>query len=98
MKIIIQPVKGSYRILFYDGKHVRGAGICELSETPKGPRPTRYRLRWGGKKEYRHTPSKDLIGELRQGEVQLTKPDPPFECSSPVSRSGQEMQMPAGCA
>jgi len=79
MKIIIQPVKGSYRILFYDGKHVRGAGICELSETPKGPRPTRYRLRWGGKKEYRHTPSKDLIGELRQGEVQLTKPDPPFE-------------------
>ena len=79
MKIIIQPVKGSYRILFYDGRHVRGAGICELSETPKGPRPTRYRLRWGGKKEYRHTPSKDLIGELRQGEVQLTKPDPPFE-------------------
>ena len=79
MKIIVQPAKGSYRILFYDGRHVRGAGICELSETPKGPRPTRYRLRWGGKKEYRHTPSKDLIGELRQGEVQLTKPDPLFE-------------------
>ncbi|WAC04795.1 MAG: DEAD/DEAH box helicase [Methanoregula sp.] len=79
MKIIVQPAKGSYRILFYDGKHVCGAGICELSETPKGPRPTRYRLRWGGKKEFKHTPSKDLIAQLRQGEVQLTKPDPPFE-------------------
>jgi helicase len=78
MKIIIQPQKGSYRILFYDGKHVRGAGICELSKTPKGPRPTRYRLRWGGRKEYKHTPSKDLIAQLRQGEVELTQPDPLF--------------------
>jgi helicase len=78
MKIIVQPSKGSYRILFYDGRHVRGAGICELTETPKGPRPARYRLRRGGKKEYKHTPSKDLIAQLRQGEVQLTKPDPLF--------------------
>lgn len=79
MKIIVQPVKGSYKFLFYDGRHVRGAGITELSETPKGQRPTRYRLRWGGKKEYKHTPSKDLIAQLRNGEVQLVRPDPPFE-------------------
>ncbi len=79
MMIIVQPVKGSYRILFYDGRHVRGAGITELTDTPKGPRPVRYRLRWGGKKEYRHTPSKDLIVQLRQGDVCLTRPDPAFE-------------------
>lgn len=76
MKIIIQPVKGSYKILFYDGKHVRGSGITELSDTPRGPRPTRYRLRWGGKKEFKHTPSKDLIAQLRESEVQLVKADP----------------------
>jgi len=79
MMIIVQPVKGSYRILFYDGKHVRGAGITELTDTAKGLRPVRYRLRWGGKKEYKHTPSKDLIVQLRQGDVRLTKPDPAFE-------------------
>ena len=79
MMIIVQPAKGSYRILFYDGKHVRGAGICELTDTPKGPRPVRYRLRWGGRKEYKHTPSKELIVQLRQGDVRLVRPDPPFE-------------------
>jgi helicase len=79
MKIIIQPQKGSYRILYHDGRHVRGAGITELSETPRGKRPVRFRLRWGGGKEYRHTPSKELIAQLREGNVLLTKPDPFFE-------------------
>jgi len=79
MKIIIQPQKGSYRILYHDGRNVRGAGITELSGTPRGKRPVRFRLRWGGGKEYRHTPSKELIAQLREGNVLLTKPDPFFE-------------------
>jgi helicase len=79
MKILVQQVKGSYKLLFYDGKHVRGVGITEMTDTPKGPRPVRYRLRWGSHKEYKATPSKDLIGQLREGEVRMVKPDPLFE-------------------
>ncbi len=80
MKILIQPQKGSsYKLLFYDGRHIIGAGFAELTETPRGPRPTKYRLRWGGKKEYRHTPSKDLISQLREADVRLTKSDVNFE-------------------
>ena len=80
MKILIQPQKAnSFKLLFYDGRHVMGAGFVELMETPRGPRPTKYRLRWGGKKEYRHTPSKDLIAQLREADVRLTKADVNFE-------------------
>ena len=29
MKIIVQPQKGgNYKLLFYDGRHVRGAALC----------------------------------------------------------------------
>ena len=80
MKIIVQPQKGDlYKLLFYDDRHVRGAGFVELTDTPKGPRPVKYRLRWGGKKEYKHTPSKDLIAQLREGDVRMVKPDHLFE-------------------
>ncbi len=80
MKIIVQPQKGSsYKLLFYDGRHVLGAGFVDLTETPRGPRPTKYRLKWGGKKEYRHTPSKELIAQLREADVRLVKPDAQFE-------------------
>jgi helicase len=80
MKIIVQPQKGGlYKILFYDDRHVRGAGFVELTDTPKGPRPVKYRLRWGGKKEYKHTPSKDLIAQLRESDVRMVKPDHLFE-------------------
>ena len=80
MKIIVQPQKGDvYKLLFYDDRHVRGAGFVELADTPKGPRPVKYRLRWGGKKEYRHTPSKDLLAQIREGDVRLVKPDHQFE-------------------
>jgi len=80
MKILVQPQKGSsYKLLFYDGRHVLGAGFVDLTETPRGPRPTKYRLRWGGKKDYRHTPSKELISQLREADVRLVKPDPQFE-------------------
>jgi len=80
MKIIVQLQKGgSYKLIFFDGKNTRGAGFVELMETPRGPRPTKYRVRWGGKKEYRHTPSKELIAQLRESEVLLVKPDKQFE-------------------
>ncbi|WP_321506079.1 DEAD/DEAH box helicase [uncultured Methanoregula sp.] len=79
MKVVIQPQKGgSYKLIFFDGRNTRGAGFVELMETPRGPRPTKYRVRWGGKKEYRHTPSKELIAQLRESDVRLIKPDPQF--------------------
>jgi archaea-specific helicase len=80
MKIIVQPQKGgTYKLLFYDGRNVRGAGYVELQETPRGPRPTKYRVKWGTKKDYRHTPSKDLVANLRESDVRLTKRDHEFE-------------------
>jgi helicase len=80
MKIIVQPQKGgSYKLLFYDGRNVRGAGYVDLQDTPRGPRPTKYRVKWGTKKEYRHTPSKDLVANLRESDVRLVKRDHPFE-------------------
>jgi helicase len=80
MKILVQPQKGSsFKLLFYDGRHVLGAGFVDLMETPRGPRPTKYRLKWGGKKEYRQTPSKELVAQLREADVRLVKSDSQFE-------------------
>lgn len=80
MKIIVQPQRGGiYKLLYHDGKNVRGAGFVELTDTPRGPRPTKYRVKWGTKKEYRHTPSKDFIANLREADVRLVKRDQPFE-------------------
>ena len=80
MKIIVQPQKGdSYKLLFYDGRNVRGAGYVDLQDTPRGPRPTKYRVKWGSKKEYRHTPSKDLVASLRESDVLQVKRDHRFE-------------------
>ncbi len=80
MKILIQPQKaGTYKILYYDGRNTRGSGFVELSDTPRGPRPTRYRVKWGQKREYRHTPSKEFIAQLRESEVLMVQRDAPFE-------------------
>ena len=80
MKILVQPQKGgNYKLLFYDGRSVKGAGYVDLMETPRGPRPTKYRVKWGGKKDYKHTPSKDLVAQLRESDVRMVKPDPQFE-------------------
>jgi archaea-specific helicase len=80
MKIIVQPQRGGiYKLLYHDGRNVRGAGFVELTDTPRGPRPTRYRVKWGTKKEYRHTPSKDFIANLRESDVRLVKRDQQFE-------------------
>lgn len=80
MKILIQPQKaGTYKILYFDGRNTRGAGFIELSDTPRGPRPTKYRVKWGQKREYRHTPSKEFIAQLRESEVLMVQRDAPFE-------------------
>ncbi len=80
MMILVQPQKGgTYKLLFYDGRHSRGAAYVELADTPRGPRPTRYRVKWGTKKDYHHTPSKELIAQLRDTDVRMVKPDPQFE-------------------
>ena len=80
MKILVQPQKGgNYKLLFYDGRSVKGAGFVDLMETPRGPRPTKYRVKWGTKKDYKHTPSKDLVAQLRESDVRMVKPDPQFE-------------------
>jgi helicase len=80
MMILVQPQKGgTYKLLFYDGRHTRGAAYVELAETPRGPRPTRYRVKWGAKKDYHHTPSKELIAQLRDADVRMVKADPGFE-------------------
>ena len=80
MKILVQPQKGgTYKLLFYDGRSVKGAAFVELTETPRGPRPTRYRVKWGSKKDYHHTPSKELIAQLRDADVRMVKPDPQIE-------------------
>src|SRR5512139_362605 len=79
MRVIVHPQKGNYKILFLDNNHVRGAGFIEMSETPKGPRPVQYRLRWGTRKQFRNTPTKDLIASLRKAEVFLTSHDQFFE-------------------
>jgi helicase len=79
MKILVQPQRGgTYKLLFYDGRSVKGAAFVELMETPRGPRPTRYRVKWGSKKDYHHTPSKELIAQLRDADVRMVKPDPQF--------------------
>jgi archaea-specific helicase len=80
MKILVQPQKGgNYKLLFYDGRSVKAAGYVELMETPRGPRPTRYRVKWGSRKDFKHTPSKDLTAQLRESDVRMVKPDPQFE-------------------
>jgi len=80
MKILVQPQKGgTYKLLFYDGRHMRGTAFIELEKTPRGPRPTRYRVKWGAKKDYHHTPSKEFIAQVRDADVRMVKPDPQFE-------------------
>jgi helicase len=79
MNIIVHPRRGSYRLFFYDGRRVIALGSIELTRTAKGYRPRNYRLRRVGKRAAKHTPPKELIGQLRQADVRLTEEDPNFE-------------------
>ncbi len=79
MKALVHPAKGNYRILFFDESSVRGVGIVDIAESPKGARPDHYRLRWSNKKVYKNTPTKELLHSFRNARVELTRPDPLFE-------------------
>jgi len=79
MNVIVQPQKGNYKILFLDNLQVRAVGIAEIDATPKGYRPGHYRVRWGGKHQFRLTPSKELVVSLRKAAVYLTQKDEAFE-------------------
>jgi helicase len=79
MMLIIQPLKGNYKILYFDGRHVRCVAVVEISETDRGFRPANLRVRWGGKKAWKNTPTKELISDLRESEVILTRHDEPLE-------------------
>jgi archaea-specific helicase len=78
MIIIVQPQRADYRLIFSDGRHVRAVGVVVLAETPKGIRPKDYRLRRAGSREYRNTPSKELVALLRSSTVHMTRDDQAF--------------------
>lgn len=79
MVIIVQPLKGSYKLLYCDGTRVKGVGSVEIADTDRGFRPINYRLRWGDRKAFKNTPTKELVSDLRDHDVILTRKDEPFE-------------------
>lgn len=79
MKVIVSPQKRNYRLMFIDFRQVRATGYVELERTQKGVRPTAYRVRWAGKKDFRNTPTRDLVMVLRKAEVLLVRHDEAFE-------------------
>lgn len=79
MNVIVQPQKGTYKILFLDNLQVRAVGIAEIDATAKGHRPGHYRVKWGRKHQFRATPSKELVVSLRKATVYLTQGDEHFE-------------------
>jgi archaea-specific helicase len=79
MRIIVQPQKGEYRMLLLNGRRVEAVGLVEITSTPKGERPKNFRLKRPGKKQFKATPTKELIGMLREGVVQLTEQNIRFE-------------------
>ncbi|HWQ65496.1 MAG TPA: DEAD/DEAH box helicase [Methanospirillum sp.] len=79
MRAVVQPTKKYYRILFFDHNHIKATGIVDLISTPKGIRPTHYRMRHGKSPGYRNLPTRDLVIHLRRSQVSLTAVDGAFE-------------------
>jgi helicase len=79
MKAIVQPTKKYYRILFYETHHVSATAIIDLVDTPKGIRPSHYRMRRGSGTGYKNLPTRDLVIHLRRAKVSLSSPDGRFE-------------------
>jgi helicase len=79
MKAIVQPTKKYYRILFYETHHVNATGIVDLVDTPKGIRPSHFRMRRGSGSGYKNLPTRDLVIHLRRAKVSLCSPDGHFE-------------------
>ncbi len=90
MKVIVQPQKGTYKLLFVEGGRVRGSGFVNLVPTPKGQRPKNFKVRRRGR-QLKPTPTRDLITLLRRSSVHLAGRSPEFESflsdlQIPVSR------------
>lgn len=79
MKAIVQPTKKYYRILFFETHHVNANAIIDLVDTPKGIRPSHYRMRRGTSAGYKNLPTRDLVIHLRRSKVRMTEPDGRFE-------------------
>jgi archaea-specific helicase len=78
MKIVVQPQKGTYKLLFVEGGRVEGTGFVDLTATPKGQRPKNFKQRRRGK-QLKPTPTRDLIALLRRSGVELAGRNPAFE-------------------
>ena len=78
MKVIVQPQKGTYKLLFVEEGRVRGSGFVNLTATPKGQRPKNFKVRRRGK-QLKPTPTRDLITVLRRSSVHLAGESPEFE-------------------
>ncbi|SAI89135.1 archaea-specific helicase [Methanoculleus bourgensis] len=78
MKVIVQPQKGTYKLLFVEEGRVRGSGFVNLTATPKGQRPKNFKVRRRGK-QLKPTPTRDLITLLRRSSVHLAGESPEFE-------------------
>ncbi|MBR6447531.1 MAG: DEAD/DEAH box helicase [Methanomicrobium sp.] len=79
MKLIISPNRGEYKLFLYDNHCVCAEGVITLVETSKGYRPKSYLLRGEGKRHFAHTPTKELISQLRSCDVVLTGEAKNFE-------------------
>ncbi|HDR73842.1 MAG TPA: DEAD/DEAH box helicase [Methanoculleus sp.] len=79
MNIIVHPYRGSYRLFFFDGRRVAAVGVVDLAKTARGYRPKNYRVRRAGRRQFRNTPTKDLVAQFRQATVSLTARDEEFE-------------------
>lgn len=78
MKVIVQPQRGTYKLLFIEGGKVRRTGFVDLVATPKGQRPRNYKIRRRGR-QLKPTPTRDLITTLRRSSIYLAGDSPEFE-------------------
>jgi helicase len=79
MKIIVQPQKSAYKLLFVEGDRVEGTGFVTLTATQKGQRPKNFKMRRRGSRHPAPVPTRDLITMLRRSSVALAAESPEFE-------------------
>ncbi|MHC1626999.1 MAG: DEAD/DEAH box helicase [Methanoculleaceae archaeon] len=75
MKVVIQPQKSAYKLIYIDGNRVTATGTVELEETSKGWRPSRFRLSPVRSKRRRPHATRELISRLRGSKVYITARD-----------------------
>ena len=101
MKIIVQPQKGSsYKLLFYDGRHVLGTGFVDLMDTPQGTAPDKVPPEMGREERLPSYAFKRTHRPVfRDADVRMVKPNPLFETFLfQTFKSGRDRWTPAVCA